>query len=89
MTTSRPPWGWTPEEVAQGGFHAPSDPDTITESTKGNLPMTANPMFELLYEKCREDHDLLAMIVDEYLTSLSDSKLTELEDFMVNNFGDD
>jgi len=51
--------------------------------------MTVNPMFELLYEKCRQDHDLLAMIVDEYLTSLSDSKLNELEDFMVNNFGDD
>ena len=51
--------------------------------------MTINPMFELLYEKCRQDPDLLATIIDEYLTSLSDSKLTELEDFMVNNFGDD
>ena len=51
--------------------------------------MAINPMFELLYEKCRQDPDLLAMIIDEYLTSLSDSKLDELEDFMVNNFGDD
>ena len=51
--------------------------------------MTANPMFEFLYQKCREDHDLLAMVIDEYLTSLSDSKLDELEDFMVNNFGDE
>jgi len=51
--------------------------------------MTVNPMFELLYEKCRQDPDLLATIIDEYLTSLSDSKLEELEDFMVNNFGDD
>jgi hypothetical protein len=51
--------------------------------------MTANPMFELLYEKCREDPDLLATVIDEYLTSLSDSKLEELKDFMVNNFGDD
>jgi hypothetical protein len=51
--------------------------------------MTVNPMFEFLYSKCRQDPDLLAMIVDEYLTSLSDSKLEELEDFMVNNFGDD
>ena len=51
--------------------------------------MIANPRFELLYEKCRQDPDLLATIIDEYLTSLSDSKLEELEDFMVNNFGDD
>jgi len=50
--------------------------------------MTANPMFEFLYSKCREDHDLLAMIVDEYLTALSAEKLIELEDFMTNNFGD-
>lgn len=51
--------------------------------------MTINPMFEFLYEKCRQDPDLLATIIDEYLTSLSDSKLDELEDFLVNNFGDD
>ena len=48
-----------------------------------------NPMFELLYEKCRQDPDLLATIIDEYLTTLSDSKLDELEDFLANNFGDD
>jgi hypothetical protein len=46
-------------------------------------------LFEFLYAKCREDHDLLAMIVDEYIVSLSDSKLIELEDFLTNNFGDD
>ena len=51
--------------------------------------MNANPMFEIVYENCRKDPDFLAMIVDEYLTNLSDSKLTELEDFVVNNFGDD
>ena len=51
--------------------------------------MTINPMFEFLYEKCRQDPDLLATIIDEYLTSLSDSKLDELEDFLANNFGDD
>jgi len=28
------------------------------------------------------------MIVDEYIVSLSDSKLIELEDFLTNNFGD-
>ena len=51
--------------------------------------MTINPMFEFLYEKCRQDPDLLATIIDEYLTSLSDSKLDELEDFLVNNFGEE
>ena len=61
---------------------------------------TGTEPFEFLYAKCREDHDLLAMIhlcaenalfVDEYIVSLSDSKLIELEDlenFLANNFGD-
>jgi len=46
-------------------------------------------LFEFLYDKCREDRDLLANILDEYVDSLSDNKLIELEDFLVNNFGDD
>ena len=50
---------------------------------------TGEELEEFLYEKCRQDPDLLATIIDEYLTSLSDSKLDELEDFLSNNFGDD
>jgi len=42
-----------------------------------------------LNEKCREDHDLLATIISEYVWGLTPSKLTELEDFLANNFGDD
>ena len=42
-----------------------------------------------LNEKCREDSDLLATIISEYVWTISDSKLDELEDFLVNNFGDD
>ncbi len=42
-----------------------------------------------LNEKCREDPDLLATIISEYVWALSDSKLDELEDFLSNNFGDD
>ena len=66
-----------------------------TELTK--LYYKKTQLFEFLYSKCRsvlpthwddEDHDLLAMIVDEYIFSLSDSKLIELEDFLTNNFGD-
>ena len=49
---------------------------------------TGTELFEFLYAKCREDPDLLATIVDEYLTGLSESKLVELEDFLTNNFGD-
>ena len=49
---------------------------------------TGSELEEFLYEKCREDSDLLATIVSEYVTSLSDNKLIELEDFLTNNFGD-
>jgi hypothetical protein len=41
-----------------------------------------------LNEKCREDPDLLATIISEYVWSLTPTKLAELEDFLVNNFGD-
>ena len=50
---------------------------------------TGTELFEFLYAKCREDPDLLATIIDEYVASLSDSKLDELEDFLSDNFGDD
>lgn len=42
-----------------------------------------------LIEKCQEDSDLLQQIISDYVWSLSQSKLDELEDFLVNNFGDD
>jgi hypothetical protein len=42
-----------------------------------------------LNEKCKEDSDLLATIISEYVWNMSESKLTELEDFLANNFGDD
>jgi dsDNA-binding SOS-regulon protein len=44
---------------------------------------------EFLYDKCRQDPDLLSTIISEYVVSLSDNELTELEDFLTNNFGDD
>ena len=56
------------------------------------MSFTKNRLTELeflLYEKCREDYDLLATIISEYVWNLSNDKLNELEDFMVNNFGDD
>lgn len=42
-----------------------------------------------LNEKCREDSDLLATIISEYVWNLSESKLDELQDFLSNKFGDD
>jgi hypothetical protein len=42
-----------------------------------------------LKEKCREDADLLATIISEYVWNLTPTKRTELEDFLSNNFGDD
>ena len=50
---------------------------------------TGTELEEFLYEKCRQDPDLLATIINEYVTSLSDNKLIELEDFLSNNVGDD
>ena len=54
-------------------------------ATKDNLI----ELEQFLVEKCREDSDLLATIISDYVMSLSDSKLDELEDFLSNNFGDD
>ena len=50
---------------------------------------TGSELEEFLYEKCRQDPDLLATIINEYVTSLSDNKLIEREDFLSNNFGDE
>ena len=49
---------------------------------------TGEELEEFLYEKCRQDPDFLATIINEYVCSLSDSKLIELEDFLTNKFGD-
>ena len=47
---------------------------------------TGSVLEEFLYEKCRQDPDLLATIVNEYVTSLSDNKLIELEDFLADTY---
>jgi hypothetical protein len=50
---------------------------------------TGEELEQFLYDKCRQDPDLLATIINEYVCSLSDNKLIELEDFLTNNFGDE
>jgi hypothetical protein len=61
----------------------------MTDLEKTELYYKKTQIFELLYEKCQEDRDLLADTLDEFINSLSDEKLNELEDFIVNNYGDD
>ena len=61
-------------------------------SSYSTLLPQMNKLTELeffLNEKCREDPDLLATIISEYVWGLTPSKLTELEDFLANNFGND
>jgi len=43
---------------------------------------------EFLYESCLKDPDLLATVITEYITRLSDTDLTELDDFLTNHFGE-
>jgi len=46
-------------------------------------------MIEILEEKCLQDVDLVNTIINEYVLNLNEDQFTELEDFLVNNFGDD
>jgi hypothetical protein len=50
---------------------------------------TTYQLIEILQEKCLEDHDLMFTIIDEYVSSMNEDELKTLEDFVVNNFGDD
>lgn len=54
--------------------------------------MNKSQLIGFLHEKCDGNRDLLLYILEEYVNALEvlgDSKLDELEDFLVNNFGDD
>lgn len=46
-------------------------------------------LFEFLYETCQQDNGFLADTLDNYINSLSEEELAELEDCLVNNFGED
>ena len=48
-----------------------------------------NDLFQFLHDACKENPDLFVYTLREHFDSLSDNKLDELEDFLVNNFGDD
>jgi hypothetical protein len=61
----------------------------MTETIYNISPNFNSEREEFLYEKCLKDVDLLATIITEYITRLNDTELLELDDFLVNNFGDD
>jgi hypothetical protein len=46
-------------------------------------------LFEFLYETCQQDNGFLADTLNNYIDTLSEQELAELEDCLVNNFGDD
>jgi hypothetical protein len=61
----------------------------ILSDTKKIQSMNGSELEEFLYDACREHSDLLEYIISQYVCSLSDNKLIELEDFLTNNFWDD
>ena len=50
---------------------------------------TGTELFEFLYETCKKNDGVLVDTLHNYISSLDEVELCELEDFLVNNFGDD
>jgi len=50
---------------------------------------TKTQLFEFLYETCKKNDGVLVDTLHNYISSLDEVELVELEDFLVNNFGDD
>ena len=46
-------------------------------------------LVDICYTEGRDNKQLLEYIIDEYLYLISDNKVTELEDIIVNEFGYD
>jgi len=42
-----------------------------------------------LYRECVNDSDLLSTVLDTFIRTASQSVIDELEDLLVNHFGDD
>ena len=49
---------------------------------------TGDELEQFLLEKCMESPELLATIINKYVSTMSDNRLIELEDFLINKFGD-
>ncbi len=48
-----------------------------------------NDLLDILTEKSSQSYSLLEVIVDQYLYSLNDNEVEELEDIIVTEFGED
>ena len=46
-------------------------------------------LLEIVTQKSSQSYSLLEVIIDQYLYSLSDNEVEELEDILVNEFGYD
>ncbi len=46
-------------------------------------------LLEIVTQKSSQSYSLLEVIIDQYLYSLSDTEVEELEDIIVNEFGYD
>ena len=46
-------------------------------------------LFGFLYRQCQDDSNLLADVLDTFITTASQSVIDELEDLLVNHFGED
>jgi len=53
------------------------------------MSTTKTQLFEFLYETCQQNDGVLVDTLHNYIASLDEVELCELEDFLVNNFGDD
>ena len=46
-------------------------------------------LIEILEKECIENVDLMNTVIQEYVLNMNENQLAQLEDFVVNNFGDD
>ncbi len=46
-------------------------------------------LLEFLYGACKQNSDFLYNVLSDHISRLDDDGLNELEDILVNNFGDD
>jgi len=49
---------------------------------------TKTQLFEFLYKTCQQNNGVLVDTLHNYISSLDEVELCELEDFLTNNFGD-
>jgi len=61
----------------------------MTDAELTKLYYRKTRLFDFLYETCKKNDGVLVDTLNNYISSLDEVELCELEDFLVNNFGDD